>query len=60
MTAGTSLQNVYKMTIYITTMDNFKLVNEAYDEFFTWKRKSVSIFCFLVSFIYSLVVLISN
>ncbi|CEJ86550.1 Putative Protein mmf1, mitochondrial [[Torrubiella] hemipterigena] len=38
-TAGSSLENVYKMTIYITRMDNFALVNEAYDEFFTWDRK---------------------
>lgn len=29
------------MTIYITKMENFGLVNEAYDEFITWDRKPV-------------------
>ncbi|KAK5994848.1 RutC family protein [Cladobotryum mycophilum] len=37
--AGSQLENVFKITIYITTMENFALVNEAYDEFFTWERK---------------------
>ncbi|KAJ3490894.1 hypothetical protein NLG97_g5691 [Lecanicillium saksenae] len=37
--AGSRLENVYKMTIYITKMENFRLVNEAYDEFITWDRK---------------------
>ncbi|EWZ46140.1 YjgF/Yer057p/UK114 family [Fusarium oxysporum Fo47] len=37
--AESKLENVYKITIYITTMKNFALVNEAYDEFFTWERK---------------------
>jgi hypothetical protein len=31
------------MNIYITNMENFALVNEAYDEFFTWSPKPVSI-----------------
>lgn len=44
-TAGSSLENVFKVTIYITKMDNFGLVNEAYDEFFTWERKPVSFTC---------------
>lgn len=30
------------MNIYITNMENFVLVNEAYDEFFTWLPKPVS------------------
>jgi 2-iminobutanoate/2-iminopropanoate deaminase len=30
------------MNIYITNMENFALVNEAYDEFFTWSPKPVS------------------
>ncbi|EWZ46135.1 endoribonuclease L-PSP [Fusarium oxysporum Fo47] len=38
-TAGSRLENVFKITIYITTMKNFGLVNEAYDEFFTWAKK---------------------
>ncbi|KAM6537841.1 hypothetical protein FALCPG4_003744 [Fusarium falciforme] len=37
--AGSRLENVFKITIYITTMKNFGLVNEAYDEFFTWDKK---------------------
>ncbi|EXK27163.1 endoribonuclease L-PSP [Fusarium oxysporum f. sp. melonis 26406] len=42
--AGSSLQNLVKMNIYLTDMANFTLVNEAYDEFFTWKLKPVSYF----------------
>ncbi|KAF4976950.1 hypothetical protein FZEAL_6454 [Fusarium zealandicum] len=38
-TSGSSLRNVVKMNIYITNMENFALVNEAYDEFFTWEPK---------------------
>ncbi|KAH7110748.1 Endoribonuclease L-PSP/chorismate mutase-like protein [Dactylonectria macrodidyma] len=37
--SGSSLKNIVKMNIYITKMDNFALVNEAYDEFFTWDPK---------------------
>ncbi|KAK3177642.1 hypothetical protein K4F52_009598 [Lecanicillium sp. MT-2017a] len=37
--AGSRLENVYKVMIYITSMKNFPLVNEAYDEFFTWENK---------------------
>ncbi|KAH7375465.1 hypothetical protein B0T11DRAFT_323481 [Plectosphaerella cucumerina] len=37
--AGTTLEHVIKMNIYITTMANFALVNEAYDQFFTWDLK---------------------
>ncbi|RSL61695.1 hypothetical protein BHE90_002195 [Fusarium euwallaceae] len=33
--AGSSLQNVVKVNIFITKMADFALVNEAYDEFFT-------------------------
>ncbi|KAH6877243.1 Endoribonuclease L-PSP/chorismate mutase-like protein [Thelonectria olida] len=36
---GSSLRNIVKMNIYITDMQNFALVNEAYDEFFTWDLK---------------------
>lgn len=32
--AGSSLQNVVKANIFLTTMDNFKTMNEAWDEFF--------------------------
>ncbi|KAK1831278.1 Endoribonuclease L-PSP/chorismate mutase-like protein [Podospora conica] len=37
--AGSSLRNVVKMNIFLTTMDNFALMNEAYDEFFVWETK---------------------
>ncbi|EEU35482.1 uncharacterized protein NECHADRAFT_51206 [Fusarium vanettenii 77-13-4] len=37
--AGSSLHNVVKVNIYITDMQNFDLINEAYDEFFTWSPK---------------------
>ncbi|RKL35373.1 hypothetical protein BFJ72_g8892 [Fusarium proliferatum] len=37
--SGSSLRNIVKMNIYITDMQNFALVNEAYDEFFTWEPK---------------------
>ncbi|CAK7207592.1 hypothetical protein SEUCBS139899_010402 [Sporothrix eucalyptigena] len=33
--AGTSLDNVVKVNVFITSMDNFGAVNEAYKEFFT-------------------------
>ncbi|RSL75707.1 hypothetical protein CEP51_010628 [Fusarium floridanum] len=33
--AGSSLDNVIKMNIYLTDMANFGALNEAYDEFFT-------------------------
>ncbi|KAI1505109.1 L-psp endoribonuclease family protein [Biscogniauxia marginata] len=32
--AGTSLNNVVKINVFLTTMDNFAAMNEAYDEFF--------------------------
>ncbi|KAF4335754.1 endoribonuclease L-PSP [Fusarium beomiforme] len=37
--SGSSLRNIVKMNIYITNMQNFTLVNEAYDEFFIWEPK---------------------
>ncbi|KAF5666766.1 endoribonuclease L-PSP [Fusarium heterosporum] len=37
--SGSGLRNIVKMNIYITNMENFALVNEAYDEFFTWTPK---------------------
>ncbi|CAJ0555096.1 Ff.00g051610.m01.CDS01 [Fusarium sp. VM40] len=37
--SGSGLKNIVKMNIYITNMENFVLVNEAYDEFFTWLPK---------------------
>ncbi|KUI62764.1 hypothetical protein VP1G_09891 [Cytospora mali] len=40
--AGSSLSNVVKVNIFITTMDNFALVNEVYDEFFVSSPKPVS------------------
>lgn len=32
--AGSSLANIVKMNIFITTMDDFGAINKAYDEFF--------------------------
>jgi len=40
--AGSGLRNVVKVNIFLTTMDNFAVMNEAYDEFFTWEPKPVS------------------
>ncbi|KFA53330.1 hypothetical protein S40293_06661 [Stachybotrys chartarum IBT 40293] len=37
--SGSSLHSVVKINIYITSMANFALVNEAYQEFFTWDPK---------------------
>ncbi|ROW07263.1 hypothetical protein VMCG_03893 [Cytospora schulzeri] len=37
--AGSSLSNVVKVNVFITTMDNFATMNEAYDEFFTSSPK---------------------
>lgn len=37
--AGSNLWNVVKMNIYLTTMDNFSMMNEAYDEVFVWETK---------------------
>lgn len=39
--AGSSLRNVVKMNIYLTTMNNFAMMNEAYDELFVWETKPV-------------------
>ncbi len=33
--AGSSLENVLKTTVFITNMDDFSLVNEVYEEFFS-------------------------
>jgi 2-iminobutanoate/2-iminopropanoate deaminase len=33
--AGSSLDNVVKTTLFITDMNNFSLVNDAYGEFFS-------------------------
>ena len=41
--AGSSLRNVVKMNIFLTTMDDFAAMNEAYDEFFTWDPKPVCV-----------------
>lgn len=45
--AGSSLHNVLKVNVFITTFDNFAPMNEAYDEFFTWDPKPVSSVVFL-------------
>lgn len=37
--AGSSFDNVVKVNIFITTMDNFAKMNEAWDEFFTAEVK---------------------
>ncbi len=33
--AGSSLEDVVKATVYITSMDDFQAVNEIYSEFFS-------------------------
>ncbi|POS77806.1 mmf1 [Diaporthe helianthi] len=37
--SGSSLKNVLKVNVYITTMDDFATMNEAYDEFFSFEPK---------------------
>ncbi|KAI3401104.1 hypothetical protein diail_250 [Diaporthe ilicicola] len=37
--SGSGLQNVLKVNVYITTMDDFAAVNEVYDEFFSFDPK---------------------
>ncbi|KAH8668894.1 Endoribonuclease L-PSP/chorismate mutase-like protein [Xylariales sp. PMI_506] len=37
--AGSAFENVVKVNIFITTMDSFGPMNEAYDEFFTMDVK---------------------
>ncbi|PSR90886.1 Endoribonuclease L-PSP/chorismate mutase-like protein [Coniella lustricola] len=37
--AGSSLANVVKVNVFITTMDDFATMNEAYDEFFSQSPK---------------------
>ncbi|KAF7526235.1 hypothetical protein G7054_g10831 [Neopestalotiopsis clavispora] len=39
--AGSSFKNVFKVNIFLTTMDNFATMNEAWDEFFTQDVKPV-------------------
>ena len=40
--AGSGFDHVVKVNIFITTMDNFAKMNEAWDEFFTAEIKPVS------------------
>lgn len=42
--SGSGLQNIVKMNIYLTKMENFAAMNEAYDEVFVWESKPVSIY----------------
>ncbi|KAG6360858.1 hypothetical protein INS49_011925 [Diaporthe citri] len=37
--SGSSKRNVLKVNIFITTMDDFATMNEAYDEFFSFEPK---------------------
>lgn len=39
--AGSSLKNVVKVNVFLTTMDNFAAMNEAYDEYITSAPKPV-------------------
>lgn len=39
--AGSDLRNVLKVNVFITTMDDFATMNEAYDEFFNQDPKPV-------------------
>jgi reactive intermediate/imine deaminase len=47
--AGSSLQNVVKVNVFLTDMSNFAAMNEVYDEFFVWQPKPVreATFCCL-------------
>lgn len=40
--AGSGFSNILKVNIFLTTMDNFSSMNEAWDEFFTMEVKPVS------------------
>ncbi|KAK8043725.1 YjgF-like protein [Apiospora phragmitis] len=40
--AGSSFDNMVKVNVFLTTMDNFAAMNEAYDEFFKQEVKPVS------------------
>lgn len=42
--AGSSLDNILKVNIYLTDMANFAAFNEAWDEIFTMKDKPVGIY----------------
>lgn len=42
--AGSDLAHVLKVNVFITTMDDFAPMNEAYDEFFTQDPKPVRFF----------------
>ncbi|KAK4143032.1 Endoribonuclease L-PSP/chorismate mutase-like protein [Dichotomopilus funicola] len=37
--AGSSLQNVVKVNVFLTDMGNFAAMNQAYDEFFVWQPR---------------------
>lgn len=37
------MRNVVKVNVFITTMDDFAAMNEAYDEFFVGDQKPVSL-----------------
>ncbi|ORY58877.1 Endoribonuclease L-PSP/chorismate mutase-like protein [Pseudomassariella vexata] len=37
--AGSGISNVIKVNVFLTTMDNFAAMNEAYDEFFNTETK---------------------
>lgn len=40
--SGSSKRNVLKVNVFITTMDDFATMNEAYDEYFSFEPKPVS------------------
>lgn len=42
--AGSNLKNVVKVNVFLTTMDNFAAMNEAYDEFVTAEPKPVRVY----------------
>lgn len=41
--AGSSINNIIKMNIFLTTMDDFALMNDAFDEVVKNETKPVSI-----------------
>ena len=41
--AGSDIKNVVKCNIFLTSMDDFATMNEAWDEVFTWQPKPVGV-----------------
>ncbi|RQM05897.1 hypothetical protein DH86_00002217 [Scytalidium sp. 3C] len=50
--AGSGIDNVVKVNIFITTMDNYAEMNKVYEEFFTKEPKPVSLSWFIFACIF--------